>query len=122
MGKEREGADPSAAWLAEVIRLIKISDADLHAHLKARMGQRGITRAEIERTVNEGWEAKDAKRGTIGKVFVFPYDSTWQGDLFEEKEVTVYYKVVNEGIVLLTVKARYGKYFLKEGEADEVGI
>ena len=86
------------------------------------MAQRGITRAEIERTLNEGWEAKDVKAGTIGKVFVFPYNRTWQGELFEEKEVTVYYKVAMEGIVLLTVKARYGKHFRKEGKANEVRI
>ncbi len=95
--------------------MIKIVDNDLHTHLKARMEQRGITRAEIERTLNEGWKAKDAKSGTIGKVFIFPYNRTWQGDLFEEKEVTVYYKVIKEDIVLLTVKARYGKHFRKEG-------
>ena len=95
--------------------MIKIVDNDLHTHLKARMEQRGITRAEIERTLNEGWKAKDAKSETIGKVFIFPYNRTWQGDLFQEKEVTVYYKVIKEDIVLLTVKARYGKHFRKEG-------
>lgn len=95
--------------------MIKIVGNDLHTHLKARMEQRGITRAEIERTLNEGWKAKDAKSGTIGKVFIFPYNRTWQGDLFQEKEVTVYYKVIKEDIVLLTVKARYGKHFRKEG-------
>ena len=95
--------------------MIKIVDNDLHTHLKARMEQRGITRAEIERTLNEGWKAKDAKPGTIGKVFIFPYNRTWQGDLFQEKEATVYYKVIKEDIVLLMVKARYGKHFRKEG-------
>ena len=95
--------------------MIKIVDNDLHTHLKARMEQRGITRVEIERTLNEGWKAKDAKSGTVGKVFIFPYNRTWQGDLFQEKEVTVYYKVIKEDIVLLTVKARYGKHFRKEG-------
>ena len=102
--------------------MISISDTDLHAHLKARMAQRGITRAEIERTLNEGWKARDAKSGTIGKVFVFLYKKTWQGDIFEEKEVTVYYKIVNESLALLTVKARYGKHFLKEGEGNEARI
>jgi len=102
--------------------VIEISDNDLHAHLKAPMEQRGITRAEIARTLNDGWEAKDAKSGTIGKVFVFPYNKIWQDDLFQEKEVTVYYKIINEDIVLLTVKARYGKHFRKEVEGHEVGI
>ncbi len=86
------------------------------------MAQRGITKAEIERSLNDGWKARDAKSGTIGKVFVFPYNRTWQGDLFREKEVSVYYKVINEDIVLLTVKARYGKHFRKGVEGNEVRI
>ena len=44
--------------------MIEISEADLHPHLKARMSQRGITIEEIERVLNEGWEATDAKPGT----------------------------------------------------------
>jgi len=91
--------------------LIEISEADLHPHLKARMSQRGITIEEIERVLNEGWEATDAKPGTLGKVFVFLYNRTWEGKLFEEKEVSVYYRLVNNRVSLLTVKARYGKGF-----------
>jgi len=75
------------------------------------MLQRGVTQEEIERTLNEGWEASDAKPGTLGKVLVFPYQAEWEGQFFEEKEVTVYYKVVGERLVLLTAKARYGKGF-----------
>ncbi|HID31526.1 MAG TPA: DUF4258 domain-containing protein [Desulfobacterales bacterium] len=88
-----------------------IADEDLHPHLKARMLQRGVTREEIEQTLNEGWTASDAKPGTAGKVFVFPYRAEWEGHFFEEKEVTVYYKVVGKATVLLTVKARYGSNF-----------
>ena len=91
--------------------MIKISEADLHPHLKARMSQRGITMEEIEKVLNEGLEATDTKPGTIGKVFVFLYNGMWEGKLFEEKEVSVYYKLVNDTMVLLTVKARYGKGF-----------
>lgn len=32
---------------------------------------------------------------------------------YREKEVTVYYKVIGEAVVLLTVKARYGQSFQK---------
>jgi len=91
--------------------MIMISEADLHPHLKARMSQRGITMEEIEKVLNEGLEATDTKPGTIGKVFVFLYNGMWEGKLFEEKEVSVYYKLVNDTMVLLTVKARYGKGF-----------
>ncbi len=39
------------------------------------------------------------------------------GEFFEEKEVTVYYRTVGDAVLLLTVKARYGKNFQRgEGE------
>ena len=77
------------------------------------MHQRGVLLEEIERTLNEGWEAADAKPGTLGKVMVFPYEAEWEGQFSREKEVTVYYKVGDEGLILLTVKARYGEGFPK---------
>ncbi len=79
------------------------------------MRQRGVTLRELERTLQEGWPAADAKPGTEGKVFVFPYRRTWEGQFYEEKEVTVYYKIVEGKMVLLTVKARYGKAFPRGG-------
>ncbi len=74
------------------------------------MEQRGVTREELEWTLNEGWDATDAKAGTLGKVMVFPFQAEWEGRFYEEKEVTVYYKLTDEGVILLTVKARYGKF------------
>ena len=102
--------------------MIKILDDDLHPHLKTRMLQRGITLEEIETVLNNGWDATDAKPGTIGKCLVFRYNETWEGKFFEEKEVSAYYKVVNNRMMLLTVKARYGKGFLEEGKDYEVGV
>ncbi len=75
------------------------------------MAQRGVTPDEIERTVNEGRPAKDAKPETVGNVLVFPYNAEWEGRMYEKKEVTVYYRVVGERVVVLTVKARYGREF-----------
>ena len=57
----------------------RITEADLHRHLRARMSQRGVTRQEIERNLNDGWTALDAKPGTVGKVFVFSYRDVWEG-------------------------------------------
>jgi hypothetical protein len=74
------------------------------------MLQRGISIAEIEETLNKGWDADDAKEGTIGKIFIFPYNAEWEGKFFEEKEVTVYYKYKAERLILLSAKARYGKF------------
>ena len=89
----------------------QVTQADLHPHLLTRMEQRGVSREEIEHTLRVGWSASDAKPGTRGKVFVFDYQSEWLGRFFEEKEVTVYYKVIGGAVVLLTVKARYGGDF-----------
>jgi hypothetical protein len=76
------------------------------------MRQRGVSLEEIKQAMAAGWEAADAKPGTSGKVMVFPYQAEWEGRFFEDKEVTVYYKVVDdEDVILLTVKARYGQAF-----------
>ena len=58
---------------------IRITQADLHPHLRARMHQRGITLEEIQQTLNEGWEATDAKPGTSGRVMVFRYEAEGKG-------------------------------------------
>lgn len=87
---------------------------NVHQHLLARMQQRGVTKDEIQKALNEGKDAADCKPGTYGKVMRFRYNKEWEGKVFEEKEVTVYYKIKNKEITLLTVKARYGKEFGKE--------
>jgi hypothetical protein len=94
------------------VKPFHVTQADLHAHLEARMHQRGVTLEEIRQTMAEGWEAADAKPGTQGKVMLFPYGAEWEGQVHQEKEVTVYYKLVGgDDLVLLTVKARYGQGF-----------
>jgi hypothetical protein len=76
------------------------------------MDQRGVTRKEVQHTLQEGWSAPDAKPGTFGKRKVFSYEAEWQGQFYEEKEVTVYYKVASDNdLILLTVLARYGQDF-----------
>jgi len=103
MFKQPDGSDK---W-------INVTEEDLHPHLKARMLQRGVTLREIERALNEGWETSDAKLGTLGKTIVYHYHAEWEGKFYEEKEITVYYKVIDGHFMLLTVKARYGKNFLR---------
>lgn len=84
---------------------MRVIEEDLHPHLKARMQQPGVTRAEIERALNEGWDVTDAKSGTLGKAMVFPYHAVWEGKFYNEKEVTVYYKKLQAHHTLLTVKS-----------------
>jgi len=52
-----------------------------------------LVQTRIRRPTGERWEASDAKSGTLGKVLVFPYEKEWEGQFYEEKEVTVYYKL-----------------------------
>jgi hypothetical protein len=75
------------------------------------MDQRGITREEIQRTLKQGKVARDAKPGTLCRTMVLPFQAEWEGQFYQEKEVTVYYKLTDEGVILLTVKARYGRGF-----------
>jgi len=74
---------------------IKLSDADIHPHLRARMLQRGVTKEEIEQTLEKGKDAKGAKLGTYGKVLVFLYNKYWEG----------YCKLVGNEAMILTAKA-----------------
>ena len=66
-----------------------LDPTDLHAHLAARMAQRGVCADEVEQVVNDGWPATDVKPGMEGHVKVFLYNAEWEGKLFAEKEVTV---------------------------------
>ncbi len=91
-----------------------IGESDLHPHIKARMYQRGISLQEIQETLINGWDAEDTKKGTSGKVMVFSFNTLWEGNFFEEKEVTVYYKYKQGELVLLTAKARYGRGFIRK--------
>ena len=75
------------------------------------MEQRGITEEEVRKTLREGWGAPDAKPGSEGRTLVFTYDAVWERTHYEEKEVTVYFKLEDEQLVLLTTIARYGKNF-----------
>ena len=45
---------------------ITIEESDIHAHIKTRMQQRGISVQEIEKTINTGWAAEDAQEETFG--------------------------------------------------------
>jgi hypothetical protein len=96
-----------------------MSKVDYHPHLLARMEQRGISTDEIERTLEVGWEATDAKPGTQGKVCVFTFHQEWQGRFYEEKEVRVYYKDAEDDLIILTAVARYGNSFARSSSDED---
>jgi len=75
------------------------------------MAQRGVTFEEIAHVMAHGRPTGGAKPGTMGKVAVFPYNALWEGQHYEEKEVTVYFRETEKGPVLLTTIARYGRRF-----------
>lgn len=93
-----------------IIAAMRIKESDLHPHIKARMLERGISLKEIRETLEKGRDSKDARVGTSGKVLIYAYNAKWEGKFFEEKEITVYYKYKRGEMVLLTAKARYGKF------------
>ncbi len=95
--------------------MTQLRESDLHPHLKTRMEQRGVTLEEVNDTLDRGWEAADVRPGTLGRVLVIPFQAEWEGRRYEEKEVTVYYKMTEEGLIVLTVKARYGSDFPRGG-------
>jgi hypothetical protein len=92
-----------------------LTDDHFHSHVRRRMEQRGVTEEEVRETLDVGWAAPDAKPGTDGRTQVFPYDETWEGTHYDEKEVTVYFKKEEGKIILLTVLARYGSDFPRKG-------
>jgi hypothetical protein len=83
------------------------------------MEQRGISTDEIERTLEAGWEATDAKPGTQGKVRVFDFRQEWQGRFYEEKEVRVYFKGAKDDLVVVTAVARYGSNFARRSNDED---
>jgi hypothetical protein len=70
----------------------------------------------MQETLARGRDAEDAQEGTFGKVLAFPFNAEWEGKVFEEKEITVYYKYKHDEFVLLTAKARYGSGFTRKEE------
>jgi hypothetical protein len=97
-----------------------IAEKDVHPHLAARMGERGVTLEELNMTLANGWPADDAKEGTYGKVYVFEYKREWLGKVFAQKEVSIYYKLIDGRVMVLIAKARYGFNFARKEGIYEV--
>ncbi|HBI24079.1 MAG: hypothetical protein A2Y48_07005 [Nitrospirae bacterium RIFCSPLOW2_12_42_9] len=81
-------------------------------HAIERAIQRGTTREEILRVLQEGIEVQ-AKKGRKGKEIVFDYGKEWLGKYYPQKKVVVIYVMENEDIVVITAKVYYGKWEVK---------
>jgi hypothetical protein len=47
------------------------TDKHFHSRLRRRLEQRGITKDEGRKTVQQGWKSRDAKTDTHGRTLVF---------------------------------------------------
>ena len=78
-------------------------------HARLQMGQRGITRDEVERTIETGSLLETiANRHIRQRVFREGY--RWKQREYRHKEVTVVYAVESERTVIVTAIARYGVF------------
>ena len=68
-----------------------------------------------ERTLADGWPSAGAREGRLARTLVFPFAAEWQGRVFAEEEVTVYFKVADGETVVFTAIARYGAGFPRGG-------
>jgi hypothetical protein len=75
-------------------------------HALSRLPQRGVTRREVEITINTG-ERLSAKRGRIAFRKNFSFASKWKNRYHEIKQVTAI--VIEEGdtLVVVTIYAFY---------------
>ena len=78
-------------------------------HARDRAHERGVLDLEIEKTLDTGNEFK-VKKGRKAKEKVFDYNKAWLGKEYPQKKVQVIYVVEEEKIVVITVKAFYGKW------------
>lgn len=81
-------------------------DIKIHPHAQQRMIERGAAEAEVRATVQEG-DRFEAKWGRTGFRKSFPFDNTWRGKQYENKEVEVYAEKEDETWLVITVITRY---------------
>ena len=81
-------------------------------HAIERAIQRGTTREEIFKVLEEGAEVT-AKKGRKAKEIVFDYGKEWLGKFYPQKKVVVIYVMENDGIVVVTAKVYYGTWEVK---------
>ena len=88
----------------------RVSKADvkirIHAHARARLGERGATEAEVFATVEHG-ERFPAKFGRTGFRRNFAFDARWRGSRYASKQVEAYAVKEDEGWLVITVIVKF---------------
>ena len=86
-----------------------MSRVSIISHARARAEERGVSESEIKQTVLGGIEFA-AKAGRKAKEKIFGYHREWLGREYEQKKVQVIYLETGEEIIVITVKAFYGRF------------
>jgi hypothetical protein len=81
----------------------------IEPHTKQRAKERGVSEEEIRDTLDNGMPVF-AKPNRLCKSKVFPFMSEWNGKIYEEKKVNVFYLIENNEIITITVYVYYGKF------------
>ncbi|MFQ6032350.1 MAG: DUF4258 domain-containing protein [Candidatus Zixiibacteriota bacterium] len=78
----------------------------IHPHAKERMEERGATKDEIIKTVQEG-EKFPAKFGRIGLRRNFACEGIGRGKKYKTKQIEVYGVKENEDFIVITILVKY---------------
>lgn len=81
-------------------------DIKIHPHARERMQERGTTKKEVIKTVEEG-EQFPAKFGRIGFRRNFYFDDIWRGKKYQTKQVEVYTVKENNDFIVITIVVKY---------------
>lgn len=65
---------------------------DFHEHIRKRLIARNISESEVRSALEHGWPGTDAQPSTGCRVLEFPFNASWEGRHYQEKEVTVYFQ------------------------------
>jgi hypothetical protein len=78
----------------------------VHPHARDRLGERGVTEAQVVSTVESGTRSP-ARYGRTRFRRDFAFDAEWRGRRYRTKRVDAFAVEENEGWLVITVIARY---------------
>jgi hypothetical protein len=78
-------------------------------HARRRMPERGVSEDEVRQVLARGQPA-EARGGRQALELVFPYNTYWQGQFYEQKRVKIIYAEEGPDQVVITVYAYYGRW------------